>query len=210
MQPYAGDQYWTEISTSLIHFFEAPFHLTGFFLVHKLIVGKWPFPESYTCHNGHKATNNKRQKKACYWNLAGLDSVLKYNLTYLTDFWEAELSVTVKNQQTCLKAVWTEVMKWALVQSTEWLPPCCSLFPEEFSCWHSPCDMHSVASQTFLEFFYWIEIIRKHSEHFCFSQTGLRLGELMGDLICLHNGRLSIDEELADGEKNCNVNLGPA
>lgn len=69
--------------------------------------------------------------------------------------------------------------------------------------------MHSVASQTFLEFFYWIEIIRKHSEHFCFSQTGLGLGELMRDLICLHNGRLSSDEELVDGE-NCNVNLGPA
>jgi len=32
---------------------------------------------------------------ACYWNI---DTVLKYGLTYLTDFREAELSMTVKNQ----------------------------------------------------------------------------------------------------------------
>lgn len=68
--------------------------------------------------------------------------------------------------------------------------------------------MHSESSQNFLELFYWIEIIRKHSEHFCFSQTDVGLGELMGDLICLHNGSLCSDEEFAHGE-NYNVNLGP-
>lgn len=134
------------------------------------------------------------RKMAYYCNLVGLDVVLTFGVTYLTDYWETELRIGMfksclnGGHEVSLSSVCR--MTAALLPSLLW-----GVFVFAFTMWYA---FRSISG------FPWILLLDLgHQETFraflCFSDSR----GLMGNLICLHNGRLYSNEELADRQWKC-------
>lgn len=131
--------------------------------------------------------------------------MLKYGFTYLTDFWEIEWSVIVKKTadmfKSCLNGGHVVSlgslcrMTAALLSSLPW-----GVFVLSFTMWY--------AFRSFSDFPRVLLLDWNHQETFRAFLFFSDSRGMMGDFICLHNGRLCSTEELVYG-KNSNKDLGP-